>query len=147
METIELGGRRWRIIETGTLERVLWMDRHVVEAGLGRMLQSAAAQNPDAESAGEVAGRIWEQISRADKAIAFLAGSLVPEHLADDAWTWAVADETAMFLKKLTAPEDHARVRSLLVSVVMGFFVAARRSAALSSAVSETGTAAAARIQ
>jgi hypothetical protein len=130
VEIIGLGGRRWRIIETSTLEHVIWMDLQTIESGLGRMLQQPiAASETEAH-----AGAIWEAISRSQKAFSLLGGMLVPEVRKDEDWTPDIAELTAHFLKKLTAPEDHARIRALLVSVVLGFFVAGRRSAGLSAA-------------
>ena len=132
MEIIELGGRHWRILETSTLQHLLWMDQRVAESGLAGLLQQAVT----VKEAGEHAGRIWEQISKSGKALAFLGGMLMPEKIPDIEWTPARAEETMAFLEKLTAPEDHARIRSLLVSVVLGFFGVVRDSFALSLAVS-----------
>jgi len=143
METIELGNRRWRIIETSTLEHVIWMDLQTIESGLGRMLQQPVA----ASEAEAHAGAIWEAISRSQKAFAILGGMLIPEAIPDGDWTPELAEKTAAFMKKLTAPEDHARIRTLLVSVVLGFFVAARRSSALSAAALAGPAAAASRLQ
>jgi hypothetical protein len=143
VEIIDLGARRWRIIETSTLEHVIWMDLQVIESGLGRMLQQ-----PVAASEGEAhAGAIWEAISRSQKAFSILGGMLVPETVPDNEWSPVLAENTATFMKKLTAPEDHARIRTLLISVVLGFFVAARRSAGLSAAALEAPGAVAPRLQ
>jgi hypothetical protein len=137
MEVIELGGRKFRIIEKGTLEHQMWMDRQVLETGLSGILREAPMSSAD------YAGKIWEQISRQQKVFPLLSGMLIPEGLADVDWTPAEADKTTAFLKKLTAPEDHARVRSLLISVVLGFFGAAQNYAELSGIVSDARPAAA----
>jgi hypothetical protein len=143
MEIIELGGRRWRIIETSTLEHIIWMDLQTIESGLGRTLQ----QPIPASEAEAHAGAVWEAISRSQKAFAILGGTLVPEAIPDSDWTPELAEKTGGFMKKLTAPEDHARIRTVLISVVLGFFVAAQASSGLSAAALAGPAAAAARLQ
>ena len=135
MEVIELGGRRWRILQAGTLEHMIWMDQQVTEAGLTALLKAAPSE-------GEWTDRIWQAISHSGQTFPLLSGMLIPENLSDDAWTPAEAEKTSAFLKKLTAPEDKARIRALLVSVVLGFFGVAQSFAGLSDSVSAAQPAA-----
>jgi hypothetical protein len=126
MELIKLGGREWRIVQTSTLQQVIWMDRQIAETGVASLLQRAPVGANWSE-------QIWAQISKSDKTFPLLSGMLLPREISDEDWTPEVAEKTAAFLKKLTAPEDHAAVRSLLISVVLGFFGAAQRYAELSA--------------
>lgn len=132
MELIELGCRNFRIIETSTLEHLIWMDRQVTEAGLSRSFRAGLGT----KTADEFAAGVWEQISKSGQVFSLLAGMLIPQNLRDEDWTPEEAAKTIAFLKKLTSPVDHARIRSLLVSVVLGFFGSARGFAAVSDIAS-----------
>jgi hypothetical protein len=138
METFDLGGRKFRTIETHTIELQYDLDRLVVETGLGAMLQKKVTP----EEGGEHAARIWEAISRSGTAFAFLARIILPEPVADLDWSPEEAARTIAFVKKLHAPDDAATVRQHLIRLVISFFVAARDSSALSGIASPAAVAA-----
>lgn len=115
--TLELGGHRWRPIQQPTLEHAIWMDKHVLEAGLHKLTQA-----PE-ETEEQFAARIWELIARSDKVFLFLGGMLLPDELPDDAWTPEEAQRTAARFKKISAPAEMAGLRTHLVALVLYFFV------------------------
>jgi hypothetical protein len=134
MEIIDLGGRRYRILEVGTLEHLIWMDALIAESGLKNSLLQPLPATPT--GAGDFAGKVWERLSKSGRIFDFLGGMLAPEELQDEDWTPAIAQDLARGFKKLTDPGDHARIRSILIALVIGFFEAALPWRQLSATVS-----------
>lgn len=130
MEHIELGGRRWRILQNGPLEHAIWMDRQVLQANL-RGLRQQAGEAPEA-----FANRILDQIIISGTVFHLLSGMLLPEEVKDVDWTPALAEQTSGFLRRLTDERDKMAIRSLLVSLVLVFFVHGLRFSAVSGIAS-----------
>jgi hypothetical protein len=118
-----LGGRRYRMVEAGTLEHLIWMDVLIADSGLRDSLFAPVPATP--AGTGDFAGKVWDQLSKSGRIFDYLGGMLIPTDLQDEDWTPAIAAESAARFKKLTDPADHARIRSILIALVIGFFEAA----------------------
>ena len=114
--SILLGGRAWRILQSGTLEHAVWIDRLLLESHL------RAVRLQPGETAEQFASRLLDALTVSGKSLDLLAGLLVPGELRDEEWSPEVAAATARFLQKLSGPQDLAAARALLVTAVLGFF-------------------------
>lgn len=118
-ETLTLGGRTFAPIgEATTAEHDAWMMTQLRDAGL---LEALRAQATDRDTATfdplVVSGRMFE----------VMAGALL-EPGRD--WTPAWALETAAHLRRLTDPEDKARLFAEMGALLRGFFGRAPGSSA-----------------
>lgn len=129
-----LGGRPYRLLEVGTLEHLIWMDELTKASGLKSSLLGPIPATP--AGAGDFAGKVWDLLSASGLVFDFLAGMLIPAELKDEDWTPAMAQESAARFRKLTDRGDHARIQSILIALVIGFFEAALPWRNLSASVS-----------
>ncbi len=113
---LELSGRRFRAIQTSTIEHDVWMMARSAQAGIQRVAMH------DDETPEAFAARLTGEFARSGQMLHLLAGVLVPEEIADTDWTPAIAAETAAFLGGITDPSDKAVVLGQVASLVAGFF-------------------------
>jgi len=74
-----------------------------------------------------------------DKGVTFelIGGLIIPEHVPDEQWTEALAEDTANRLRTVTAANDKNTVLKIIVMAVSDFFAAGLRSQGLSLPVSQ----------
>ena len=117
-----IGGRTFIQVREPTVEQDYRCIAFVMRAGVDRL-----TLGPD-ESPVEFVDRIVRGVLAGGDALQMIACLLVPEDAIragaepEDAWTPAIAEETARFIGKLKSGEDKAKVRLLLSSLLLGFF-------------------------
>lgn len=110
-----LGGRTFLSVTDSTVEHDLYFHGIAGRAGL-------RFEKRDGESVEEFAARILEETVQSGKALDLLGCLLVPEEIGVDGWTPEEARKTATFIGQLRGEEDKARVRALILSLLIGFF-------------------------
>lgn len=115
-ERIELGGRIFTPVKNSTIEHDFWLMGHIRAAGLDQV-RVEEGENPD-----EFVMRLLREAINSGRVFLLLGGLMIQEGTPPDKWTPVLAKETAEFLKKLTAPEDKARIQQQVVSMLIGFF-------------------------
>lgn len=118
MNTITLGGRKFRAIVESTVEHDIEVRALMHEAGFDML-----AKRKD-ESADDFVVRMLGQMAASRKDADFAAALLVPSDLDDVEWNPEVAAMTAAFIKKLTAQDDKLVLRSLTIELLGGFISA-----------------------
>lgn len=113
LATVMIGGITYQIQEEGTLEHDMWMMALVREHGLDQLALE------DKESSGDFVARTLDRIVMSGVIFRILAGALIPP---GKEWSPAVAAETEEVLRKIRTHEDKATMRSLVLSVLIGFF-------------------------
>lgn len=115
-ETFLLGGRAFARAEDTTVEQDLWIMGTLRRVGLDQLSLEVG------ETADDFAHRLLSDLAASGKALPLLGALIVP---ADGPETWSeeLAASTAAFLATLKAPDDKARVNTLIVSMLLGFFL------------------------
>ena len=123
MELIVLGGREFAVVTRTTLGHDLHLTRLVRSAGLSEV-GMAEGETPE-----EFTRRLLEAVIGTGRALDILACLIVPvvPNLAEgkqpETWTRALARRTSAWLYGLCAEEDKAKVRNLICSLLIHFFV------------------------
>jgi len=126
-----LGGRPFLTVQESTVEQDFIFLALVKEAGIDDLTQSRG------ETTGDFAVRILETAIANGVVLRLLACLLVPEPEVErprglrrlipgrrdvPPWTRETAEETAEFLGSLRSPEDKAKIRALVLSLLVHFF-------------------------
>lgn len=121
----EIGGRRWRVITSYTLELVLWMDSK------RRLCEIDKLHRGKEEPGEQYAVRVCERVFDSGYAFDILGGVLIPENIADTDWTPQIAVKTAWFLRRVTDEVDQQKALRALQQFI-GFLVFGLLSSELS---------------
>jgi hypothetical protein len=117
-----LGGRNFLTVRESTVEQDFRFLALVKRARIDE-ITLAPGEHPEA-----FARRLLEATVESGSILDLLGCLLVPEEAAPrdrdpgEAWTREMGEETARFLGRLREPEDKARVRSLVLSLLVSFF-------------------------
>ena len=113
---LQLGGREFDVIETGTIEWDVTLLNLLQGCGLSEVTMHAG------EDAEGLALRVYRTLMSSGAVFEILGCVLTPA--GRDPFDWRPQDmrETAAFLRKLHTPEDKAVITSQIVSLVTGFF-------------------------
>ena len=122
METFEIGGRKFQPAGEGTARKDMYTMRQIAACGVNAIRQL------DGEAEEQYICRLYVTACQTGDVFLLLGSLITPEGLDPLKWTEAMAVETANFLGRLTEPEDKHKLRILLASALMPFFVAGRRS-------------------
>ena len=133
MDHLEIGGQKWRAVKRSTIEHDFWMMKHIHEAGLDAV-RLRPGEKPD-----EFAVRLLHEIISSGKAFILLGGMLLPETIPDEHWTPERAEQTAAFLRGLSADEDKAAIKSSVIWLLTGFLETGLRSYVDSATASTAG--------
>ncbi len=110
-----LGGRTFLSVSESTVEHDLYFHALVGRAGL-------RFEKGDEESPEDFAARILDELVQSGQTLDLLGCLLVPEDVGVDGWTPEEARKTSAFIGQLRGEADKARVRSLVLSLLIGFF-------------------------
>jgi hypothetical protein len=116
MSAITIGGRVFTPLLVSTIEHDLWLMSHIQKAGLDTLRKLSE------ETMDVFVLRILREVIDSGRVFELLGGMLVPENVAPEAWTPAMAIETADFIRHLTDLEDKRIVQAQVVSLLIGFF-------------------------
>lgn len=130
---MEIGGRKFQQIEDWTVEQDWWLMQRIRAAGLDTI--GVASERPD-DIAEAIAEAIEAKLADSGLTVDLLGGLLVPEGMSPDAWTPAMAEETAAFLKRQRGREAREAVRNLAVWALVHFFANGLVSFKISPALS-----------
>lgn len=134
MNTIHtINGRAFRAIGESTLEHDLTTWRIIHEAGLD---QPAIREDESPEA---FSHRLLSDLIASGKACELLGCLLIPEDTRSEDWTPASGHETAVFLSRLTRPDDKRRAQNLVVSALIEFFEQGLVSSKTSAIFSQRG--------
>lgn len=117
-----LGGRTFLTIRESTVEQDFRFLALVKRARIDEITM-APGEAPEG-----FARRLLEATIQSGTILDLLACLLVPEEAAPrdrdpgEAWTREMGEETARFLGRLRDPSDKARIRSLVLSLLLSFF-------------------------
>lgn len=117
-----LGGRAFLTIRESTVEQDFRFLALVKRARIDEIVM-APGESPEA-----FARRLLEATVESGAILDLLGCLLVPENAAPkdrdpgEAWTREMGEETARFLGRLREPGDKARIRSLVLSLLVSFF-------------------------
>ncbi len=134
MDSLEIGGQKWRAVKRSTIEHDFWLMKHIREAGLDAV-RIAPGEKPE-----EFAVRLLHEVIGSGKAFVLLGGMLLPDGVPDEHWTPERAEQTAAFVRGLATDEDKAAVKSAIISLLTGFLEAGLRSYADSATASTAGS-------
>ena len=110
-----LGGRTFLSVTESTVEHDLYFHALAGRAGL-------RFEKGDEESHEDFAARILDEFVQSGQTLELLGCLLVPEEVGVEGWTPDEARRTAAFIGQLRGEADKARVRSLVLSLLIGFF-------------------------
>jgi hypothetical protein len=116
---VEIGGRKFQQIEDWTVEQDWWLMQRIRAAGLGTI--GVGSERPD-DIATAMSEAIEAKLAESGLTVDLLGGLLVPEGMSPDAWTPAMAEETAAYLKRQRGREAREAVRNLAVWALVHFF-------------------------
>jgi len=117
-DVFTLGGQQYRPIKCSTIEHDFWLMDRVRAAGL----DAIALQ--DDETHEQFAERLLQTIIVSGTAFELLGGFLLRHPHGDLDWSPAMATDTANALRKITAPEEKAVIRGIIVGMLLDFFAA-----------------------
>lgn len=115
-EIIRIAGREFKGAKNSTMEHDVYVQGMIAKADLDRIEMLVG------ETSDEFAMRIFRKTVINADVFLLLGGLLFPVELEPAKWTPKVAEETADFLRHLTAPEDKKIVQGQIVGAIMGFF-------------------------
>jgi len=124
-ERHDIAGRTFLEIEDSTIEQDLAFQALVKEAGLDS-LELRPGQSPES-----FASELLDGLVRSRTSLKMLGCLLIPADKVPlqrrrinpgEAWTPEVAEETTRFLGACMDPRDKARIRNLILSLLLGFF-------------------------
>ena len=113
---VMLAGHAYAPLLVSTIEHDFWLMSHIRAARLDALTKA------EDESAEEFVSRILHEVIDSGSAFELLGGMLIPANVPVEQWTPERANETAAFIRKLTDPEDKAKVQAQLISLLIGFF-------------------------
>jgi len=123
-----LGGRTFLVIENSTVEQDLFLERARREAGINDLMIE------EGEAPEDFAERLLDTVVRSGSLLTLLGCLLMPEEALPkrtmlifparegEAWTPEMAAETAAYIGGLQAPEEKAKVRILILDLLIHFF-------------------------
>ncbi len=117
---VTIGGRQWRSLVRLTIEHDFWVLNQTEEAGIS--LYTKKGEDP-----GQFAARLLREVIASGKAFLLVGAFLIPDELEDQAWSPALAQQTADFMRKLEGEEDKAILQNAIISLLLGFFEAGLR--------------------
>lgn len=115
-EIYVLGKRRFFSAPVCTIQHSFFTAGLLRRSGLDRL------QVEPGEAAEDFATRIVLETLAGGEALQLLGCLLLPEGIEPSSWRPELAQETAEFIGGLTAEEDHALVRSILIQALLSFF-------------------------
>ena len=130
---MEIGGRKFQRIEDWTVEQDWWLMKRIREAGLDTI--SVPSERPD-DIAAAMSEAIEAKLAESGLTVDLLGGLLIPSGTSPEAWTPAMAEETAAFLKRQRGREAREAVRNLAVWALVHFFANGLVSFKISPALS-----------
>lgn len=113
MQTITLGGRAFQVLTESTIR----FDLHVEATLRANDLHEIEKRND--ETPRQFADRLFAEIVATGKALEIVALFLVP---VGEEWSVEGCGRMAEFLGSLTAAQDKAIVKDLVIQAFMGFF-------------------------
>lgn len=122
MEQVEIGGRVLVPIAEATARHDAYVMRQIAACGL-----NVAAEQRDGETEEQFMYRLYVTAVQTGDVFALLGALLVPAETDPLKWTPELAKETGNFLSDLRKPEDKAKLRTLVASALLPFFVSGRR--------------------
>lgn len=122
MDSFEIGGKTFHLAGESTARHDMYTMRQIAACGVNMVGQQ------EAESEEQFQYRLYRTALNTGDLFLLLGSLLVPEGTAPNGWTEQMAKDTANFLGNLTAEADKAKIRVLLASALLPFFVAGRRS-------------------
>jgi hypothetical protein len=114
-ERVVLGGRTFVSVTESTVEHDLYF--HGLAGRAGLRFEKLERESPE-----DFAARILEETVQSGKTLELLGCLLVPDEIGTECWTPEEARKTAVFIGQLRGEEDKARVRALILSLLIGFF-------------------------
>ncbi|OHD23189.1 MAG: hypothetical protein A2Y38_13030 [Spirochaetes bacterium GWB1_59_5] len=110
-----LGGRTFVPVTESTVEHDLYF--HGLAGRAGLRFEKGERETPE-----DFGARILDETVQSGKALELIGCLMVPEEVGVDGWTPEEARKTAAFIGQLRGDEDKARVRGLILSLLMDFF-------------------------
>lgn len=114
---MKLGGKAYRPITSSTLEHDHWVMGEIRGSGLDRIVKR------EDETTDEFVRRLLAECIQKGRVYSLLGGFIIPETVADHDWTPVIAGETADAMRKLTDPQEKQNVNSMVVDMLIGFFL------------------------
>jgi hypothetical protein len=121
-----LGGRDFESAGVSTIEQDLAYWRVAKASGLDSIEQL------EGEGGEEFGERLLNRVIATEQVLPLLGCMLVPEGTPDGGWTPELSREVQAHLKGLTAPEDKARFRAIVLSTLIDFFESGMGSSRIS---------------
>lgn len=122
MEQVEIGGRVLVPIGEATARHDAFIMRQIAACGL-----NVAAEQRDGETEEQYMFRLYVTAVQTGDVFALLGALLVPQGADPLKWTPELAKQTGDFLSLLTDTADKAKLRTLVASALLPFFVSGRR--------------------
>jgi hypothetical protein len=122
MEKFEIGGKTFQFADGGTARHDVFTMRQIAACGV-----NIVGQRED-ETDEQFQYRLYRTALQSGDVFLLIGSLLLPEGTKPEGWTEAMARETADFLGNLTHPPDKAKLRLLLASALIPFFVSGQRS-------------------
>lgn len=116
MEHLIIAGRKFKGAKNSTMEHDVFVQGMIARADLDRI------EMLPGETSDDFALRIFRKAAVDSDVFLLLGGLLFPADLEPANWTPKVAEETAIFLRKLTGEEDKKIVQGQIIGAIMGFF-------------------------
>ncbi len=110
-----LGGRAFVSVTESTIEHDLYF--HTIAGRAGLRFEKYEDETPE-----NFATRVLAETIQSGQALELLGCLIVPEEIGIEGWTAEEARRTAAFVGQLRAEEDKARVRAMILSLLIGFF-------------------------
>ena len=117
-EIIELGGKRFRVIEESTVEHDFTVIQLLADSGLDKFAQA------EEESTADFSMRILRTVMVTGKSFDLLGAFLIPEDIPDLEWTPAIGLSTRKSISQITDAGDKILVRNAVVSMLLRFSMA-----------------------
>lgn len=118
----ELGGRHFALVGDSTIEQDLIILSLIRKAGLDEVMLE------EGETPQAFALRILDVAIQSGAVMELLGCLLIPEDRTagamepGDAWTPEIGQETSRFIAELRDPADKAKVKALILSLLVSFF-------------------------
>lgn len=121
-EVFEIGGKKFHLAGQTTARHDIFTTRQIAACGVSMVAQL------DGETEEQFQYRLYRSAMSSGDVFLLLGALLVPDGTPQLGWTEQTAKETAEFLGNLTDPSDKTKVRILLASALLPFFVSGSRS-------------------
>lgn len=116
MEKVTINGQDYVPVKNSTIEHDFWLMGHIRAAGLDQV-KIMEGEDPQA-----FVMRLLAETINSGRVFSLLGGMLIQAGTDPADWTPDLAEATAAALKKVTAPEDKAKIQSAVVELLIGFF-------------------------